>query len=84
MNIDSLGKIQKVEAPPYLFTRIQQKIEQLNKDRMPKSTFLVLNFSFLLLLIINVVVLKSNNLGKKSTEKYLESIHLIDNNSLYE
>jgi hypothetical protein len=84
MDLDNLGKIKRVEAPPFLFARIQQRVEQLNKDRMPKSTFLVLNFSFLLLLIINVVVLKSNNLGKKSTEKYLESIHLIDNNSLYE
>ena len=83
MKIESLGKIQKVEAPPYLFTRIQQKIEQLNAERMPKSTFLALNLSFLLLVIINVIVLKDNSLERKATENYIESIHLIDNNSLY-
>ena len=57
MDLENLGKIQRVEAPPFLFTRIQQKIEQAKSEAMPLRTAWVINLSFALLLAVNSVVL---------------------------
>lgn len=84
MDLDNLlSKIQRVEAPPYLFTRIQQKIAQTKNEAMPIKTALAIKLSFAVLLIVNIVVLSNYNTKSNATESYAESIHLISNNSLY-
>jgi hypothetical protein len=81
MNLDNLGKIQRVETPPFLFTRIQQKIEQSKKERMPKSVALTVNFSVALLLAINAIVLVNYNSKVNTTESFAKSMNLTYNNS---
>ena len=83
MNLDNLGKIQRVETPPFFFTRIQQKIEQSKKERMPKSVALTVSFSVALLLAINAIVLVNYNSKENTTEGFAKSMHLSSNNSLY-
>jgi hypothetical protein len=83
MNLDNLEKIQRVETPPFLFTRIQQKIEQSKKERMPKSVALTVSFSVALLLAINAIVLVNYNSKENTTESFAKSMHLSSNNSLY-
>jgi hypothetical protein len=83
MNLDNLEKIQRVETPPFLFTRIQQKIEQSKKERMPKSVALTVSFSVALLLAINAIVLVNYNSKANTTEIFAKSMHLNSNNSLY-
>lgn len=81
MNLDNLGKIQRVETPPFLFTRIQQKIEQSKKERLPKSVALTVNFSVALLLAINAIVLVNYNSKVNTTESFAKSMNLTYNNS---
>ena len=83
MDLENLGKIQKVEAPPFLFKRIQQKIESERKQQMPKAFALAINFSFAVVLLINVLVFVGNISETNSAESYAQSIHLISNNNLY-
>ena len=83
MNLDNLEKIQRVETSPFLFTRIQQKIEQSKKERMPKSVALTVSFSVALLLAINAIVLVNYNSKENTTESFAKSMHLSSNNSLY-
>jgi len=83
MDFDNLGKIQRVEAPPYLFTRIQQKIESEKRERMPLRMALILNLSFAVILVINSMVFIGYDSKSTSIESYAESIHLISNNTLY-
>jgi hypothetical protein len=83
MNLDNLGKIQRVETPPFLFTRIQQKIEQSKKERMPMSVALTVSFSVALLLAINAIVLVNYNSKANTTESFAKSMHLTSNNSIY-
>ncbi len=83
MNLDNLGKIQRVEAPPYLFTRIQQKIEHIKKGKISTGAILAMSFSFAVLLLINIVVLTNYNTNSSAAENYAASIHLTTNNSLY-
>ena len=83
MNLDNLGKIQRVETPPFLFTRIQQKIEQSKKERMPMSVALTVSFSVALFLAINAIVLVNYNSKANTTESFAKSMHLTSNNSIY-
>ncbi len=83
MDLDNLGKIHRVEAPPYLFKRIQHKIEHSKKERMPKDVSLAISLSFTLLLTINAIVLLNYNSKTNTTETLAKSMHLISNNSLY-
>jgi hypothetical protein len=83
MNLDNLRKIQKVETPPFLFTRIQQKIEQSKKERMPKHIALAVGLTAALLLAVNAIVLVNYNSKANTTESLAKSMHLTSNNSLY-
>lgn len=83
MNIDNLNKIQRVEVPPFLFTKIEQRIAQYKSEKMPKNTALMVGFSFILLLIINTIILINDISKINKPENFIKSIHLISNNSLY-
>ena len=83
MNLDNLKKIEKVDTPPFLFTRIQQKIEQSKKERMPKHIALAVGLTVALLLAINAMVLVNYNSKTNDTENFAKSMHLTSNNSLY-
>lgn len=83
MDLNNLGKIQRVEVPPFLFTRIQQKIESEKREQMPLRMVFAINLSFAIILMINVMVFMGNNSKSNTTESYAQSIHLVSNNSLY-
>ncbi len=83
MDLNNLGKIQRVEVPPFLFTRIKQKIESEKREQMPLRMVFAINLSFAIILMINVMVFMGNNSKSNTTESYAQSIHLVSNNSLY-
>lgn len=83
MDLDNLENIQRMEAPPFLFTRIQQKIEQSKKERMPKTVAITLSLSFLMMIVLNAMVFFKYNSKTPSTESFAQSMHITSNNSLY-
>lgn len=83
MDLEHLSRINKVDAPPFLFTRILQKIENQKREAMSKSMAVSLGISFAVLLFINTMVFIENNAKTNSVENYAESIQLISNSSLY-
>ena len=84
MDLEQLGKIQPVEAPPFLFTRIQQKIELAESEKLPVKTAWALNLSFVLLLVINSVVLANYEVKSNTTEDETENVYQTSDNSLYQ
>ncbi len=63
INLELLGEIEQVDAPPFLFTRIQQRIEnlQLGVD-VAKPVFVWSLMSVLIVvLVINVVSISGSN-----------------------
>jgi hypothetical protein len=84
MDLENLGKIKRLEAPPYLFTRIKQRIEQSKKERLPRSIAVALSFSFAVLLVINTLVIVKYNSAPNAMQSYAQSINLTSNNSLYQ
>lgn len=83
MNPDYLQKIKHVDVPPFLFTRIQQKIERNKRERMPESQTLILALSFALILIFNVLVITKYTSQTNDAAVFAESIHLTSDNFIY-
>ncbi len=83
MNLDNLGKIKRAEASPFLFTKIQQKIEQSERERMPKAIALTMSVAFVLLLVINTLTIARYPSKNNTTKSLAQWMHLTSNNSLY-
>ena len=80
MNLDKLGKIQRVEAPTYLFTRIQQKVENEKRERLSPR---MANLSLAVVIFMNAIVFIGSDSRLASVESYAESIRLTSDNNLY-
>ncbi len=83
MNIDQLEKIQAVEVPPFLLTRIKQKIESNRASLMPQSLVKAFTLSFLFLLILNFGAVLYSLKSDTGKENLVESMNLSTFNSLY-
>ncbi len=83
MDLDNLGRIQKVEAPTYLFTRILQKIEREKRERLSPRMAWILNLSLAVVIFMNAIVFIGSDSRLASVESYAESIRLISDNNLY-
>lgn len=84
MNLSDLDKIQQVDAPAFLFTRIQQKIEQSKQEQMPLRVALTIAVSFVLLLGVNTFVCMKYYTVESTPENFATAIHLTSNNALYQ
>ncbi|MEJ6695312.1 MAG: hypothetical protein QNK51_05740 [Chitinophagales bacterium] len=78
---DALASIEKVDASPYLLSRIRQRLK--NRDALTKSQKCLVMLSFSVLLAVNVVAI---NLLDKSTfriQQTNEFEYLLPQNNLY-
>lgn len=83
-NIDQhLSKIQKVEASPYLLTRVQQKIKLELEENISPVWAWSLAIPFLVFFVLNISLYTSNNNQESSSKTLIEEMNLIQNNSLY-
>ncbi len=89
MNIDKklevLKKIEEVEAPPFLITRIRQRINTLSAAQAPvkwKWSFAVIG---LLLLVLNIsIVFKSKQVSSsQGITNIVTDFHLSTTNNFY-
>jgi hypothetical protein len=80
---EQLSQIKKVDAPPFLFTRIQQKIDELQTQRFSfrLSWSLGLSFALVVLLDLSVFFKEKHELNQKST--LAQSLNLMPDNTLY-
>lgn len=83
MNIDYLDRIKRVETPPFLFTRIQQRIENLNTNTLTKKTSWALGISFSIIICLNIGLIINNQNNSQSIKKYAKVLNLTPDNNLY-
>lgn len=77
-----LDTIQEVETPPFLLTRIHQRIEAIKANQISPKLAWGLAVSFSFLLIMNMVILNGNR-KEKHENNLVESLHISTNNDLY-
>jgi len=78
-----LESIKQVEASPFLFIRIQQRIQKELSNRVPMRTAYSMATLFVILLSINAFVLMQNNKTKMEETNIAESFQLMPDNNLY-
>ena len=78
-----LEQIQKVDAPPFLLTRIKQKIENTRSSNFSPYLAWSLGVSFVLVLLLNIGVLLSKTTETKSTNNIANTMDLLPKNTLY-
>lgn len=83
MNIDPLDKIQPVEAPPFLFTRIQQRIKNNQASLLPGKVTWALSLSFLVILTINVTAVVTKSRTDHTASDLATTLHLMEENDIY-
>lgn len=82
---DMLSQIQQVDAPPFLWTRIQQKIKEDGENKLSPAFAYLLGLSFLLLISLNVWVIVQKNTPATLESKHIaQTMNLLPNNSLYQ
>lgn len=83
VNLDILNQIKQVDAPPFLFTRIQQQIDNGSSYTFSKRLAWSLGVSFVIVVIMNVAVLSYNAKTNRTNSNVAEVMNLMPNNSLY-
>lgn len=83
MNIDQLSKIKEVEVPPFLLTRILQKIERNRASVLPKAFVRAFSLSFVLLLLLNFGAVFYSLKSDSGKVNLIESMNLAPSNSIY-
>ena len=79
--LDNLNRIQKVDAPPFLYTRILSRIQNKVKETVPVKWAVAAAACLTLLIIINLTVIQADKDNNKTD--LTEVFSLKTNNSLY-
>jgi len=77
-----LNKIETVEVSPFLFTRIQAKIQEEIRDRFSIGKSVVYLTGIALVIAVNVMILRTMHASDKNTDLVSE-LDLTPSNQLY-
>ena len=82
--LDKMKKIRKVEAPPFLFTRIQEKI-RITAGSVPVSWKWSFAAAAIVIITLNIMVMRSAGSAapKADLQEVVNAFHLSDSNNLY-
>jgi uncharacterized integral membrane protein len=80
--LDILEKIETVEAPPFLFTRIQTKIQQQLADKVSKKEAIVYLAGILIIIALNVLAFQ-NKRASESDNDLISEMNLAPSNQVY-
>lgn len=81
---EPLDLLEKVDAPPFMFTRIMQKVSDVYEQQVSPSTAWVGSILLVGIFALNIWIVSNspNKQTKKSAQ--LQSLVFLPNNSLYE
>jgi hypothetical protein len=83
---NSLQGIQPVDTNPYLYSKIVNRLNSVQKDYAPSKLVWLAVGSFTILIFLNIVAISVNNTFGKSQVNELESVsrqmQLINDNSI--
>lgn len=81
--LDKLNLIQKVEAPPFLYSRIMQRIEkETNKPQVRNFTWAI-GFSMIIILAFNIMAISFSSKHTSGNKSLATELGLYPQNNLY-
>ena len=81
--LNILDQVQKVNAPPFLLTRIQQRIRNKKESQFSPTLSWVLSLGLAIIVVVNGAVLTNMIIASKQEKTLLQSMNLLPNNELY-
>jgi hypothetical protein len=81
--LDVLNQIKKVDAPPFLLTRIKQKIEASRPEKFSKSLSWSLSVSLAFVLGLNIMTIIHNRTSIKQENSIVQTMDMLPHNSIY-
>ncbi len=78
-----LEQIQKVDTPPYLYLKIQQRIMKEKGNTLQMSASWGLGIAFSLLLMLNVFVIKEFYILEFYKTDLIQKLNLVSENNIY-
>jgi hypothetical protein len=81
---DMLERINKVDAPAFLLTRIRQKIANAGEQQIAPKWAFAAGFSLLLVVALNLYIITSPAESRPQENNLAQTMNLIPHNSLYE
>lgn len=82
--LSSLQAVEKVEVSPFLFSRIEQKIQTLQENTVSKKMAWTMVTSVSLIVIFNLFIITQSSWVPKENNNLLQSLQIQNNNSLYQ
>ena len=82
-DLEVLSQIVKVDAPPFLYTRIKEKLKQNYTVNFTSKTSFSLGFSLVLLLILNAAVILKYQPTTLPKKNLLVNLNIQTTNELY-
>ncbi len=83
INLNWLDQIQKVDASPFLLTRIEQRIANKRSNKLSKPLTWSLGFSFIVLLVINTIIITQVRSTPSEDANLVVALKLMPDNNLY-
>ena len=81
--LNILDQVQKVSAPPFLLTRIQQRIRNKKESNFSPTLSWALSLSLAVIIIVNGALLVNTVITSKREKNLAQSMNLLPNNELY-
>ena len=83
--LEALKKIQEVDAPPFLFSRIMQQVQTMDKAPAPAQWKWAFAATAFIILALNMSILFRTGSAENKTgiEAVVKSMNLSDSNDLY-
>lgn len=83
--LEMLGKVARVDAPPFLLTRIRQRVANV-QQRVPAKWVVATALSMILIIAMNIYLVagQRNNNRTETSHELAQAMNLLPQNSLYE
>ena len=81
--LNILDQVQKVSAPPFLLTGIQQRIRNTKESTFSPTLTWVLSLSLGVVVIVNGALLVNTFIASKQEKNLVQSMNLLPQNELY-
>lgn len=81
--LNILDQVQKVSAPPFLLTRIQQRIRNTKESTFSPALTWLLSLSLGVVVIVNGALLVNTFIASKQEKNLVQSMNLLPQNELY-
>jgi hypothetical protein len=83
--VEMLGEVARMEAPPFLLTRIRQKVADV-QQRVPAKWVVATALSMVIVVVLNIYLVagQGTNGKRQGGNELAEAMNLLPKNALYE